>query len=350
MTHPNSRSRPKITARLKGTSRLKRLRKEAGLTQGELAERTGVSRQLIGAVEAGRNLPRVDAAIALAAALNVDVSDLFLPESVPVDIVTGAYPEPEMPVMVGRVGDTVVTSPARLGLDGWDVADGVVAEGKLQIFEQASPGFVVAGCEPGLELLERILREHGMAGVSATASSTAAIDALTAGRVHAAVVHGPAVDNRADPSGLDVARFALARWRVGIAAPHDAPSNWVDQALSGRVAVVQREEGAGVQRAFKSCLRHDRPVPGPRVTSHFESARRGVLTSMPAVTIEPAALAVGASFHAIEIHDAQLWVDRRWIREASVAAALDVVAGLRFQRRLLAVGGYDLTGCGDQVA
>lgn len=51
---------------------LRELRDAKGLTPGELAGRAGVSRRLVGAVEAGRHLPRVAAAAALTAALGVD--------------------------------------------------------------------------------------------------------------------------------------------------------------------------------------------------------------------------------------------------------------------------------------
>ena len=331
-------------------SNLRRFRKAAGLTQADLAGRAGVSRQLIGAVEAGRHLPRVDAALALAAALDIEVSRLFSSDEPAVDVVTGDMPAAGALVMVGRVGDRLVTAPARVGPDGWDVADAIMTGNELNIFEQTAPGFVVAGCEPGLEVVERILREHGMAGMAATASSAAAIDALAGGRVHAAVVHDAAVEARASDVDLDVARFVLTRWRVGLAAPTDASPDWVEQALSGRTPVVQREAGAGVQRAFETRLSGPGEIAGPRVASHFESARRGILTGLPAVTIEPAALAAGATFHPFETHDAQLWVDRRWVGEPAITAALEVVSGLRFQSRLRAIGGYDLTGCGTRVA
>jgi DNA-binding XRE family transcriptional regulator len=62
---------------------LRELREAAGLTQAELAARAGVSRQLVGAVEVGRHLPRVDAALALAAALNVDVGRCSSPNQPP---------------------------------------------------------------------------------------------------------------------------------------------------------------------------------------------------------------------------------------------------------------------------
>lgn len=328
---------------------LKALREAAHLTQAELAASAGVSRQLVGAVEGGRHLPRVDTALALAAALGVDVEALFGFGSVPADVATGSPPSDGALVRVGRVGERTVTAAARVGPDGWDVADGVVEQGTLTLFGRGGPGLVVAGCEPGLEVLERLLREQAMAAVAASASSTAAAAALAAGRVHAAVVHGPERDAFPAVPGVAVDRYLLARWRVGLAAPSDFESGWWRTAVSGRVPVVQREPGAGVQQAFERAVGTGVSIPGPRVGNHLEAARRAVFGGMPAVTIEPAALAVGASFHPIEIHEAQLWVARAWLSDRCVTTALDVIASRRFQRRLDGVGGYDLDGCGGTV-
>jgi DNA-binding XRE family transcriptional regulator/molybdate-binding protein len=326
---------------------LRRSRIDAGLTQADLATRAGVSRQLVGAVEAGRHLPRVDAALALASVLGIGVAELFESVETPVDIVSGLPPEQAALVRAGRVGERVVTSPARIGPAGWDVADGVVEEGRLRRFVRDAPGMVVAGCEPGLEAMERILREGGMGAVSAIASSRTALEALAAGRVHAAVVHGPALGVERDD--LDVQRVRLTQWQVGLAAAPDAPRGWWQEALSGAIPVVQREAGAGVQRAFESAVETNGVVAGPRVGTHYEAAHRAVLMGMAGVTIEPAALALGASFKTLETHEAQLWIDRRWTAERLVVAALDVIAGSRFQRRLQAVGGYDLAGCGELI-
>lgn len=331
--------------------RLRRLRESRGLSQTALAARAGVSRQLISAVESGRHLPRVDAALALAGALGVDVADLFSPSLDPVDAVTGRPPVDGMTVRVSRVGERMVIAVAGLGGAGWGVADGVVDGGAVSIFGPTSPGLVVAGCEPGLEVLERLLREAGFGALAAPSSSRAALTALEGGRLHAAVVHGPDGEQLSVPAGLRVERFHLARWRVGLAAPADAPRGWWRQALSGRREVIQREQGAGVQRAFEQAAgAGPGGVPGPRVATHLEAARRAVVTGIPAVTIEPAARAVGAAFHELEVHRAELWVAEEWIRDRVVAEAMEVVAGRRFQERLRSVGGYDLAGSGSRAA
>lgn len=328
---------------------LRTLREGAGLTQAQLAARAGVSRQLVGAVEQGRHLPRVDAALALAAVLGVEVEALFRSEPAPVEVISGSRPPEGALVRAGWVGDQPVTAPVRIGADGWDVADGAVRDGSLSLFEPRRPGLVVAGCEPGLEVLERLLREAGMGAVAASASSAAAIAALAGGRVHAAVVHGPDPDLSHDRVDIGVDRFHLARWRVGLAGPPEATSGWWQEPLSGRVPVVQREPGAGVQRAFEEAVGR-RDVPGPRVGSHLQAARRAVLTGMPAVTIEPAALAVGAAFHPLQAHEAQIWVAEQWQGERFVTEALNIISGRRFRLRLRGVGGYDLTDTGTRAA
>jgi len=326
-------------------------RRAAGLTQPELAARAGVSRQLVGAVEAGRHSPRVDAALALARVLDVEVAVLFAAPTGAVDVVTGSTPPEGSAVRTGRVGDRLVTAPARVGPDGWDVADGLVADGGVTALGSQKPGLVVCGCEPGLEVLERILREAGMGAVAASGSSAAARDALAAGRVHAAVVHGPDDEPVSGVEDVEVDRFRIARWRVGLAGPRAARSGWWQPALSGRVPVVQRELGAGVQRTFEEAAGVGAgEVPGPRVATHLSAARRAILTGMPAVTIEPGALSVRAPFHPLDVHQAEMWVARQWSNDRTVGEALNVLSGRRFQQRLAAVGGYDLAGCGTRIA
>jgi putative transcriptional regulator len=58
-------------------SRLKEIRTAAGLTQAELAERTGVSRKTINTVENGVFIPSTLLALRLAQSLNTTVEGLF---------------------------------------------------------------------------------------------------------------------------------------------------------------------------------------------------------------------------------------------------------------------------------
>lgn len=330
-------------------SRLEGLRRAASLTQGELAARAGVSRQMVGALEAGRHLPRVDAAISLAVALGVDVSDLFGTGSVVVDVVSGEPPEVDQSVRLGWVGDRLVSAPARVTADGWNVADGVVEEnGQVLWLTDVRSGVVVAGCEPGLETVEHLLRQGGRGGLAVATSSAGAVAALQDGRVHAAVVHGPS--GRLPPIPADVARYRLTSWRVGLSVPSDLGPLWWSQVLAGELEVVQREKGASAQQTFEEAVGGAGLVPGRVVGGHVAAARHGSVVGLPAVTIEPAALAMDSGFHALQRHEAELWVGERWLDDRGVEELLGLIVSSRFQRRLRAVGGYDLEGVGRRVA
>ncbi len=59
---------------------IRRLRFERGMTQEELALRTGVSRQTVMSVERGQTVPSVLLAYKIASALNVPVTEVFTME------------------------------------------------------------------------------------------------------------------------------------------------------------------------------------------------------------------------------------------------------------------------------
>jgi putative transcriptional regulator len=59
---------------------VRRLRTEAGLTQKQLAETVGVSRQTVVSIEGAVYAPSVHLAIRIARVLGTTVEDLFAPE------------------------------------------------------------------------------------------------------------------------------------------------------------------------------------------------------------------------------------------------------------------------------
>ena len=58
-------------------SKIQRIRKEAGLTQGDLASAAGISRQAFTAIESGKSVPSTTIALRLARKLKTTVEDLF---------------------------------------------------------------------------------------------------------------------------------------------------------------------------------------------------------------------------------------------------------------------------------
>lgn len=331
--------------------RLRALRESAGLSQVGLAARAGVSRQLIGAVEAGRHLPRVDAALALAGALGVAAEDLFAADTEAPVAVVGQPPPPGTPVQLGRVGDRLVcTGPPRVGWR-WEPADGVLGARGPTLLPGARPGTVAVGCDPALGLAAALGAQRGAPRLLTVPASTgAAVDAVVGRRAHIALVHGPEGGLPSPPEGLPAGRWHLARWEVGLAAPEDLAPGWAQAALRGRREVIQREPGASAQAAFERALAEAGAATpgGPRADGHLDAARRADADGGVAVTIAPAAAAFGLGFHPLELHTAELWVPDEWDRDPGVVALAELLASATLHRRLQAIGGYDLTGCGDR--
>ncbi|MBN1520605.1 MAG: helix-turn-helix transcriptional regulator [Spirochaetales bacterium] len=63
------------------TNRVREFRKERGLTQQELADAVGTTRQTVISVETGKYKPSVELALKMARALTARVEDLFLLEA-----------------------------------------------------------------------------------------------------------------------------------------------------------------------------------------------------------------------------------------------------------------------------
>jgi putative transcriptional regulator len=64
-------------------NRLRALRAEAGWSQAALAERLGVSRQTVNAIETGRYDPSLPLAFAIGALFERPIEDLFFPDPEP---------------------------------------------------------------------------------------------------------------------------------------------------------------------------------------------------------------------------------------------------------------------------
>jgi transcriptional regulator with XRE-family HTH domain len=337
--------------------RLRDRRLESGLTQAELAARAGVSRQLVAAVEAGRNTPAVDAAIALARALGTDVEGLFGDLS-PLEIVP-ALGEPLLdgaPVRIGRVGDHLVAAElADHGVSGasWAPPDGIVEGGAPRRFAgPGSAGVVVAGCDPALGIAEAMLEKLGRRSLLAISAPTgAALGGLHRGRVHAAVVHGIAGELPEPP--VRVARWHFARWQVGLASSPRLRARSVEQVVRGRAPVVEREPAAASQQALERARRafgvRSRNASAPRAAGHLDGARMASILGAAAVTTEGAARTFGLRFVALEEHAVEIWVDERWLGHPGIDALGGLLASAAFTQRVASFGGYDLARCGEPV-
>lgn len=338
-------------------SPLRSERAAAGLSQGELAARAGVSRALVAAVEAGRHAPAVDAALRLATTLGTTVEALFAPPPSPganVLFALGAAPADGARVRAGRVGGRTVIAPLPdhgVAGAGWARADGRWQGGQLDLLGPVPSGFVVAGCEPALGLAESMLAGSGERSViSLPASSGIALEALRRGGVHAAVLHGR--QGRLPAPDFALSRLHLARWPVGLALPPRRGLRTVEDAIERRLAIVQREPAAASQAALLRALRRAgvrRRPAGPTAAGHLEVARTAALLGAGGVTTAAAADAFGLRFTSLEEHVVELWVADPWRSHPGCEALAELLGSRGFIRRLELMPGYDLGGCGEPV-
>lgn len=335
-----------------GESPVRERRLECGLTQAELAARAGVSRQLVAAVEAGRNTPAVDAALGLARALGTTVEELFADRPADAVAALGGHLRDGVPLRVGRVDQQLVAAELPdHGVAGasWATPDAVLDAGKLRLFPGASPeGAVIAGCDPALGVAEAMLYGLGLRSLVAISAPTGkALRALHRGGVHAAVVHDLPEELPEPP--VPVVRWHFARWQVGLAVTPRLRGHSFEAVLHSDVRVVQRDRAAASQHAFERArvAAGIAPLPAwPHATGHLDAARLAAALDGAAVTTEGAAQAFDLCFLPLEDHVVEVWVAERWIDHPGVTALGQVIATAGFTERVAHFGGYDLTRCG----
>ena len=335
-------------------NRVREERLRLGLGQGELAERAGVTRQLVGAIEVGRHAPSVDAALRISSALGLSVESLFRPGDEHADVSVGTDGLPGAAVVVGRVGGRRVYAPVRHLLstsESWAMADGFVGDAGIETFGDADEsGFVVGGCDPLLGLAAEVLAlRRGPRVVPVHLSTGAGVAALSRGVVHGVVVHGPEGHLPQPPVG--VRRWRFASWRVGIASPLRREVSSVEQMAEHRVRTAQREDGAGTQRALERALAGvgSTGLPGPRVDSHLDAARH-VVAGLPAgITMEAAACAFELGFLPLETHHSELWIPIQHMGHRGATALVAILNDAALVHRARRLPGYEVNRMGTEV-
>jgi DNA-binding XRE family transcriptional regulator/molybdate-binding protein len=334
-------------------ARIRELREERVWSQQELAEKAGVTRQLVSTVEAGRHSPNVMAALGLARAFGISVEELFSETAKPVEPALG---QPiSGPVVACRVGDRLMSVPMVNSLPGpeqWGFADAFVGpSGTTWLPDASFDGLLVAGCDPVLGMLAAMVqRTSGRRIVTTHASSGRSAEALKHGRVHGAVVHARRGELPTPPKS--VRRWHLASWQVGLASAQRSGPPTVEELASRRRRVVQRDADAGSQQAFRRALVAvgvDTALPGPIGQGHLDVARRvrnG--DGLVGVTMEAAATAFELSFAPLETHIVELWIDRRWADNPAAMALLDTLSSAGLRARVDLLTGYDTTNIGTE--
>ena len=291
-------------------NRVRNARVALGLSQAALAAATRLSRQSIGAIEAGRATPAVDVALRVAAVLESSVEELFgAPRGeTPLRAESGSS-SPGTSSLTDRVALAQIAGRwLSYELEGeamWAAADGLLlpatehpgegtgrsdargsdargragdARGRVsrakaprgsvrvdpvRPLEEARDNLVLMGCAGGLGLLAARLNSRPGSGrfLWLGRSSTQALSALARRQTHLAGVHlvddktGEAnvVDVRRHVGREPVTLITLARWEAGLVTAPGNPKQIRSAADLGRrgLRCVVREVGSGARRLLE---------------------------------------------------------------------------------------------------
>ena len=348
-------------------------RRQAGLTQAQLAQRAGVSRQALSAIEAGRQVPSTALALLLAQALSCSVDDLFQLAAGPVvHAELAAPPGASGRVLVGIVAGRPVAHPVH---SPGEPADGRVSAGSaagdvvpVELFAPAGPQLdqtlLVAGCAPLIGLLAARVSHRGLRVRWVRANSTRSLELLAAQQVHVAGMHLAAADDpafhvqeaqRALPSqGSHLVH--LARWRQGLVVATGNPRGVAADALARPdLRVIARDPGAGAQRLLERVRAAAGAAPlsadTPRARTHAEVARlvRFGMADL-GVAIESAAVDEGLDFLPLAEERFDLIVPAPLQGEPAVERLLAGLSLPAFRTEAAALPGYDLAEAGHTIA
>lgn len=365
--------------------RVRSVRSARGITQLELARRASISRQALGAIEAGLYQPSVTVALGLARELGETVESLFAEkDEQPCTRIDAAWSDPEMAlegsackVALARVAGKVVAIPqpaSRLWLSpaaGLAECTGRRRTAVSTYWSQAEidATLLIAGCDPAITILADWFarRRSPVTAVALRCSSSKALSILAKGSTHVAGVH--LRDPKSGEYNLSSVRNAVgrkplmmvnfARWELGLAVTARNPMNirgFADLARP-RIRIVNREKGSGARLALDEAL-NELGVKGQRVNGytrelagHLEVAEAIASAQADAgVTIRVAAEAYGLAFIPLREERYDLVVLQDESELGPVQAMFEALNSRRFARELSQLCGYDTSEMGKELA
>ncbi|TVP61670.1 MAG: helix-turn-helix domain-containing protein [Nodularia sp. (in: Bacteria)] len=366
-------------------NKLKQTRIRLGMSQQDLANLAGVTRQTISGVESGQYAPSTTIALRLTKALGCQVEDLFwLEQDLPEIEALPAYNVPlgqQLRLILAQVGNQWIAHPL-IGQDAFRTemipADGegdrLPGTNTMVVKLLDDPGnlhqtVILAGCAPALSLWARAAeRWHPNLRVHWTLdNSMTALHRLRRGEVHFAGMHlyDPQTGEYNTPfvrsvlQGAAAVLINLGVWEEGILTQPNNPlglKTIADLAQPG-VTIANREEGSGSRQVLERSLQ-DASIPFTAVKGfeqivhgHLEVAQAvatGRVTS--GISTASVAAAFGLGFIPLQQSRYDLAVLKSYLDEAPVQKLLGTLGHRRVLSQLEAIGGYNTSQTGEVVA
>ncbi|OFV86889.1 MAG: hypothetical protein A3J75_05100 [Acidobacteria bacterium RBG_16_68_9] len=341
-------------------------RSARGWSQERLARQTGLSRTAISAIETGRVVPSTAAALALAAAFDCRVEDLFsLTVAAEREKPDWAWPPTGDPCRFWRVtvGARTLLFPVERTAVGVLPADGEMRGGRLEFHAHAdaTQALVLAGCDPAVGLLRaEISRTTDFAVLPLIRSSRQALELVRQGLVHVAGIH---LQDRARSAGNERTvrellgpghtLLRVARWQEGLAFAPGLGLRTIKDAVSAKLRWVAREKGSGARDCLEAVFRgHPRTPDG---FGHVASDHTGVVETIrtgwaqAGVCVRLCAVEAGLGFLVAREEDYDLCYRSDLQDDPRIQALFDAVRSLAFRRSIGELPGYDARETGAVV-
>ena len=343
------------------SNRVREQRQRRGWSQAELAERTGVSRTAVSAIEGQRLVPSVAAALALARALETSVEELFCATSGEAASEGPAWawapPQERWRYWQAEVGGRVFCYPSERTGEINPPHDGIAeASGSArEVVKRASETLVLASCDPAAGLLAtEYQRQTGLRMIVLTRSSGEALELLRRGLVHVAGIHfanAEATDaNEAAARARLNSGFQLLRaaeWQEGVAVASGRSARTVTGLLRSHPRWVGREPGSAARTL------QDDLLPESRTVERCASDHRGVAAAIrggwadAGVCVRLVSEEAGLQFLSVRQESHDLCLQPAYAHDRRIQSLVLLLQSAAFRQLTGELPGYDSRHTGE---
>jgi len=338
-------------------NRVKQFREERAWTQQELAERAGLSRAGISAIEMGKLIPSTAAALSISKVFGCKVEDLFSLGSVSEPV--WAWPPPQMSCRYWHVtvDDRHLLFPVEPSPLGMVPHDGIYRDNQFVANPTAEPSrtLLVACCDPAVGLLAaEYAKSTNFRMLVLPRSSRQSLQLLRDGFIHVAGLH--LADSSSPEANARIAHEVLnapaklvrvANWQEGIALTPGLGLGSIAQLLASGVRWVGREPGSGARQVLDAVLQ-GKATPLIMARDH-----RGVVDAVRSgwaeagVALRLVTEEAGLDFIPVREEAYDLCIPQAHLDDPRVRTLIEVIQSGPFRNMLKALPGYDTDVTGE---
>lgn len=345
------------------SNRTRNLRLKLGLTQAQLAEKAGISRTGVTAVENNKLVPSVAVALAIAKVLDTTVEHLFGSSDSDEDADARKSEVWALAPSLGSKvcwyaevrGRTILVPALSVSAPAFPPDRIVDSPSINNVRSRAEKTLVVASCDPAAGMLASYFHSTtGMRLLPMTRSSSQAIEMLRDGLVHMAGIHYSTVDQpdrnshyikEQLGSGFEVVR--VARWKEGIAVRTNCGIRSVRAATNAKLTWIGREPGSGARQCLDQLLKNRRT---PRFIA---SNHRGVAESIKSgyadagVCLQLACAEAGLDFIPVQVEAYDICFPSEIAGDRRIQGLISTLRSKNYRNLLNELPGYDSSETGN---